>query len=192
MRRCYAHFLVALNRSPSDAEFESLNGPPLAEVVRRLKRAHGLEAAEDELLARYEDLLDRLYRDVEPNEGAAALLRRAHEGGYLTAVVTSNSRPRVLRWLEITGLAPHVDTMITSEDVRIGKPDPEPYLVALARTRTAASEAAAVEDSRQGAQAALAAGIRTFLLRPAGLGGAAPDGVISIGSLGEIATHLWP
>src|SRR5688572_8005467 len=42
MRSVYDQFLLSHDKEPSDAEFESLNGPPLFEVVRRLKCTHGL------------------------------------------------------------------------------------------------------------------------------------------------------
>jgi mannitol-1-/sugar-/sorbitol-6-phosphatase len=52
--------------------------------------------------------------------------------------------------------------MITSSDVKIGKPDPEPYLKAAAGLRFAASDCIVVEDAPAGVRAGKAAGARVI------------------------------
>jgi sugar-phosphatase len=52
--------------------------------------------------------------------------------------------------------------MITSSDVRIGKPDPEPYLKAAAKLGFAASDCIVVEDAAAGVLAGKAAGARVI------------------------------
>jgi len=52
--------------------------------------------------------------------------------------------------------------MITSSDVKIGKPDPEPYLKAAAKLGFAASECIVVEDAPAGVRAGKAAGARVI------------------------------
>ncbi len=52
--------------------------------------------------------------------------------------------------------------MITSSDVRIGKPDPEPYLKAAAKLGFAASDCIVVEDAPAGVRAGKAAGSRVI------------------------------
>jgi len=191
VRRVYEEFVLDHGGTPSQAEFESLNGPPLAEVLRRLKAIHGLPGSERELLARYEALLDRIYLEVAPNPGAGELLARARHAGCLTGVVTSNSAARTRAWLERSGLAPAIDALVASDDVRVGKPDPEPYLLALQRCNCAAVAGVAVEDSGQGARAAMAAGLRTFLLASAHAPAAAPEGVERVAGLAMVAERLW-
>lgn len=190
MEDVYREFLLAVGRTPCKAEFNSLNGPPLSEVVRRLKSAHGLPHADDELLAQYERLLDAIYQGVRPSTGAQDLLTHARTLGCRTAVVTSNSRKRVANWLDTQELFQYIDELVTSEDVTAGKPDPAPYLLALQRTSTKPADAIAVEDSFQGAEAALKAGVRTFLLRRTEIGSPCPDGVIVITGLSDVCAHL--
>jgi beta-phosphoglucomutase-like phosphatase (HAD superfamily) len=52
--------------------------------------------------------------------------------------------------------------MITSSDVKIGKPDPEPYLKAAAKLGFAASDCIVVEDAPAGVRAGKAAGARVI------------------------------
>jgi beta-phosphoglucomutase-like phosphatase (HAD superfamily) len=50
----------------------------------------------------------------------------------------------------------------------------------------------AVEDSPQGAHAARAAGLETFVLEPAGGGALWPQGCRPVQSLTDLAGLLWP
>ena len=52
--------------------------------------------------------------------------------------------------------------MITSRDVKIGKPDPEPYLKAAAMLKFAASDCVVVEDAPAGVRAGKGAGARVI------------------------------
>ena len=52
--------------------------------------------------------------------------------------------------------------MVTSSEVKIGKPDPEPYLKAAAKLGFAASDCIVVEDAPAGIRAGKAAGARVI------------------------------
>ena len=52
--------------------------------------------------------------------------------------------------------------MVTGDDVRYGKPYPEPYLMGLKKAGITADEAFVVENAPLGVRAAVAAGIRTI------------------------------
>lgn len=72
-------------------------------------------------------------------------------------IATSCTRPLAEVRLRAAGL-PIPKTMITSSDVKIGKPDPEPYLKAAAILGFAASDCIVVEDVPAGIRAGKAAG----------------------------------
>jgi mannitol-1-/sugar-/sorbitol-6-phosphatase len=76
-------------------------------------------------------------------------------------IATSCTRPLAEVRLRAAGL-PVPTTMITSSDVKIGKPDPEPYLKAAAKLGFAASECIVVEDAPVGVRAGKAAGARVI------------------------------
>ena len=166
MRRAYERFLSDLDRIPDDAEFLALNGPPLAEVVRRLALTHAIPGAQADLLSRYEATIDGLYRTVPPSPGGPALLTSAKASGVTVGIVTSNSRRRTIDWLKATGLAALVNFVVGGEEAGRGKPFPDPYLAALERGGCGAEDAVAIEDSPQGVAAASGAGIPTLQLVP--------------------------
>lgn len=164
MRTAYDRFLAHCGACGSDAGFAAVDGPPLAGVVASLKRTHGLAASTEELTGVYMGFIVEAYDRVEPRPGAAALIDRARRAGWRTAVVTSSREALVRRWLARAGLEDAIDAVVGAESVTRGKPDPEPYRVALVRAGCGARASVAVEDSPRGAAAAVAAGMRTFVL----------------------------
>jgi sugar-phosphatase len=76
-------------------------------------------------------------------------------------IATSCTRPLAEVRLRAAFL-PVPKTMITSSDVKIGKPDPEPYLKAAAKLGFAASDCIVVEDAPAGVRAGKAAGARVI------------------------------
>ena len=76
-------------------------------------------------------------------------------------VATSCTRRLAEVRLRAAGL-PIPDTMITSSDVKTGKPDPEPYLKAAAKLGFPPSDCVVVEDAASGIRAGKAAGARVI------------------------------
>jgi sugar-phosphatase len=90
--------------------------------------------------------------------GAAALLRAWPRERL--AIVTSGGRELALSRLAGAGL-PAPAVLVSADDVRRGKPDPEGYLLAAARLGVAPEDCLAIEDAPAGIAAARAAGART-------------------------------
>ena len=160
----YERFVTAHGGTPSSDEFERLNGVPIEQVVEMLSHAHGWSDRPEELVDRYERAIDECYHEAPTRDGARELLTAARRGGWRCAVVTSGRSGRARSWLRSHGLDDLVDTVVGSDDVRRGKPDPEPYLLALARMNADPASSIAVEDSMPGVASALSAGLRTCFL----------------------------
>jgi len=116
--------------------------------------------------------IDREDREVERREiedidgvvllpGAQNLLNSLPPDRWTIATSCTRRLAEVRR--RVAGL-PIPATMITSSDVKIGKPDPEPYLKAAAKLGFAASDCIVVEDAPAGARAGKAAGARVIAL----------------------------
>jgi len=114
--------------------------------------------------------IDREDREVERREmedldgvvllpGAGQLLNSLPPARW--TIATSCTRALAEVRLRAAGL-PIPKTMITSSDVKIGKPDPEPYLKAAAKLGFAASDCVVVEDAASGVRAGKAAGARVI------------------------------
>ncbi len=76
------------------------------------------------------------------------------------AIVTSCSRPLAHARLEAVGITPPV--LITADDVRHGKPAPDPFLAAAGLLGFDAADCIVVEDAPSGLAAGAAAGSRTI------------------------------
>ena len=76
-------------------------------------------------------------------------------------IATSCTRPLAEVRLRAAGL-PIPSKIVTSSDVKNGKPDPEPYLKAAAKLGFAASECIVVEDVKAGVKSGKASGARVI------------------------------
>jgi sugar-phosphatase len=179
-----------MDRPDSDAEFDRLKGPPLVEVVSRLRVSHRLSASRIDLERLYAELVDEAYAHVALMPHAAEVLAAAKRADWIVGVVTSNGMKRTRAWLERARLSPYVDLVISGDDVSRGKPDPEPYHLALERAGADPALSIAVEDSLQGAAAARGAGLSTFLLLESDAHALGREGLRSIGSLAELLPVL--
>ncbi len=91
---------------------------------------------------------------VQP--GARELLAEVAGAGIPHALVTSSARQIMRAALAVTGM--RFPVTVCAEDVRRTKPDPEPYLLAVARLGASPPGCVVLEDSPNGVAAARAAG----------------------------------
>ncbi len=92
------------------------------------------------------------------------LLRTAKETACLTALVTMSKRNDMLHVLHSLGIEQSLDLVLTAEDVKQGKPDPELYLLAAQRLGVPPKECLVLEDSVNGVRAAVAAGMNVVAI----------------------------
>ena len=89
--------------------------------------------------------------------GAAELVRRLPRTAW--AIATSGTRDTALTRLRHTGV-PVPDVLITADDIRRGKPYPEPYRLAAAGLNVPPVRCVVIEDAPLGISAGRAAGMR--------------------------------
>ena len=90
--------------------------------------------------------------------GVQDTLERLH-GRLAMAIVTSCRRENFLQMHRSSGLLGYFDFILTREDYRASKPDPEPYLTACARAGLLPGRCLAIEDSERGVTSAARAGL---------------------------------
>lgn len=190
-RRVFDNFATAFGHAATDAEFSAIDGSPAPIVIARLKRDWELPQRLLDLVHFYNTLLDAAFLDVPAARGTTETLEAAFRHGWKVSVVTSNAAARSRSWLARRGLATFVDVVIGGDEVCLGKPGPEPYLMALARSGCARHASIAVEDSLTGAKSAISAGLRTFGYAPQGREPVEwPETVRLIGALDELMPEL--
>jgi beta-phosphoglucomutase len=118
-----------------------------------------------EELERLSVLKEALYRKIAartlvPMDGILDLIDALRDDGFLLGVGTSGFRENVKLVLKVMGRPECFDAIVTGEDIREGKPDPEVFLKAAQQLGLPAGRCAVVEDAPQGVAAALAAGAR--------------------------------
>jgi len=168
LRQVFRDFAASCGRETTDADYDALQGPPVPIIIAKLKRDWALPQKSADLLQRYNQLIDAAFIQIPPMPGAAATLEAACAHGWKVGVVTSNNAARSRAWLARRGLASFVEIVVGGDEVCLGKPQPEPYRVALARSGCARELSVAIEDTLAGARSALAAGLRTFGYAPPG------------------------
>jgi HAD superfamily hydrolase (TIGR01509 family) len=107
--------------------------------------------------------------------GASELLHAVRMAGLPTALVTSTGRALVDVALKTIG-AENFDVVVCGDDVRMPKPDPEPYRTAATLLRVPIEDCVAIEDSPTGVASALASGAAVLAV-PAELELPPTDGV---------------
>jgi beta-phosphoglucomutase-like phosphatase (HAD superfamily) len=130
----------------------------------------------------YKDKLDRLATEEEiafiyakkseffesmpkpiPLEGIANLMKRVNRENIAIWVVTGSAQDQLLDGLcnDFSGLI-QKENIVSARDVKLGKPNPEPYLIALRKSGYSANEVMVIENAPLGVQSAKAAGIFTI------------------------------
>ena len=164
--------LFAEHGKPLSAQeyFDHLAGHSDPEIVYRwLGRDHpDVDAVIDERVRRYRDAVSD-GSSISP--AAREAVRYAAERVPI-AIVSGAARAEIVPVIEAAGIAPLFTTLVTSDDVERGKPDPEGYVKALAELAgVSAGHVVAFEDTEAGVTSARAAGMRVI----ARLGTLVPD-----------------
>jgi beta-phosphoglucomutase len=161
-RQAWRELLAELGTEPTHPEYWRLTiGRPSEEAIPLLlgRRVSGAEARR--LARRKRDLYqERAQAGMEPVAGVREFLESLARHDVPRAVGTSASRWDAERLLDDLGLLRYFDVIVTSDDVMLGKPDPEVWVQAARRLRIAPAHCLVFEDALVGVQAAREAGMR--------------------------------
>lgn len=166
--RALAQTLAAMHLPSDPAFISSFTGLDTQSTFAKLRATLGRDVDTERLIGEWLARKDEIYaREGLPfMPGAAELIRKAYAEGYPLGLVTSDSLDNLLEDFQHTdnALMQCFSVIITVEDVVNPKPDPEPYLRAMALLGVDAERTLVVEDSDFGATAALDAGANVLLL----------------------------
>jgi mannitol-1-/sugar-/sorbitol-6-phosphatase len=155
--RVWAWWARAHGFDPDEVVKKAHGRPSIATIRELLPGAD--HAAEDREVERRE-IAD--IEGVVPLPGAVELLQGLPRERW--AIVTSCTRPLAGVRIAAAGL-PKPKYLVTSTEVKHGKPDPEPYLKGAQLLGVPASECIVIEDAPAGIRAGKAAGARVVALR---------------------------
>jgi HAD superfamily hydrolase (TIGR01509 family) len=149
------------------------------------------EGASPERVKRVGDAKEVAYRRLVVEEGLPALpgaaewVRRLGAGGWRQAIASSAPRLNVEVVLRVIGLEREFAALVSAEDVRHGKPDPEVFLTAAQRLGAPAARCVVVEDAEHGLEAARRGGMRSI-----GVGGV-ESGDLTVRSLADLPADAF-
>lgn len=150
-------FKTVLGRNVEMREFLNLYGRPLYSSLMEYGECG------EELYRVYREFNETRHDSLaKPFDGVYDGVKEITEKGYVTGIVTSK-RLELVNWgLKILKLSAQNDfsVIITPEDTKKGKPDPEPILCACKKLNISPSEVIYVGDSEFDLEAGRAAGSR--------------------------------
>ena len=143
----------------------------------------------EELLAVRQPLADALVPTAAAMDGAAELVQMCRDHQVPMALVTSSSQDAVRRKAAAHGWLELIQVRVYGDDpaLAVGKPAPDPFLLAAKRLGRNPGDCWAFEDSAAGIEAAVAAGCQVYALLPSDAGHqATPPGVTRLNSLRDV------
>jgi HAD superfamily hydrolase (TIGR01509 family) len=146
-------------------------------------------------IQRYSLRKEYLYREIvkargiDPLPGVLGVLRMLAEQGIPCSVASSTHRENIETILDVIGVRPYFQAVVTAEDVSRGKPDPEVFLKAAGKIGRDPQCCVVFEDAHVGIEAGLAAGARVVAV-------ATTNAIESLGSADLAVASLehvtWP
>ena len=186
--RALAAVLQGLGITPPADLHERVLGQAAIPVYEMMRDEFGLALPFGEwIMRKYRHYLAEA-PSLESRPGALDIFRELQARGVVQAVVSNSDRLIVDANLRAVGIQIAGLKTVSRNDVRDGKPSPEPFLRAAWLTGIEPAEAFVMEDSFTGALAGIAAGMKTVFWpeRPK----EAPSGALVAGSAADVRQIL--
>lgn len=149
----------------TDEARQHVIGLRLDEFFQKLITIYGLdetvEALSAELIERMKALIPT---HVKPKPGAQAIIEYAAHLGIPYCIASSSPMSIIEAVVQSQGWQTLIPHLYTADDVARGKPAPDVYLFAAQQLGVNAAECLALEDSPNGARAAVAAGMVCYVV----------------------------
>ncbi len=153
---------LEFNFKPDLNVYYSCIGTSAKKVQEILSREYGSQYEAISKVWKNRYLSETLNKPVPLKTGARELLHYLEIKGLRKAVVTSTDQAIAVRKLTNSQIINDFEFVLGGDQVSKSKPDPEIYLAACRRLKIEPSYGLALEDSDNGVQAALSAGLRVI------------------------------
>ncbi|TWU46095.1 Fructose-1-phosphate phosphatase YqaB [Rubripirellula tenax] len=149
----------------TEGRFYSMGGMPSEKIITTLSQEQDVSVDADALAAEKEAAFANLIDQLPALEIVVDVARR-HHGRMPMSVASGGIRPIIDRQLAKMGIAELFDAIVTAEDTKLHKPEPDVFLEAARRMGVEPTQCLVFEDSPLGFQAAEAAGMKWIDVRP--------------------------
>lgn len=159
--KAWNHIASEFGYKPFDYEFmKSVGGIPTVGIAKIIGEKNGINLDPIALASRKTQVFREIYlKEAEIFEDIANYLYKAHDLGIKTALATGSLMREVTILLDKFNLRDKFDTVITSDNLKKPKPNPDIYLLALEQLGSKPEESLVFEDTPIGLQGAKAAKI---------------------------------
>lgn len=144
-----------------------LEGMPSNNLVKEIFKKYNINKELDqELIEKISERKKQLFKEIEDThliEGVPNLIKMLNECKCLKAIVTGAAKKEIELTIDkMIGLK-NFDVVVSGEDVEAGKPNSDPFVVALQKMNIKSAECIVVENAPLGVEAANKAGIKCIL-----------------------------
>ena len=141
-------------------DYNTIAGQRTTEVVSEQTKHLSLDASQIAKWVNYKQLEARrlISQRLLVFSDSFAVINKLYNRHIKISVVTGASRKSAMAALLQIGVSSLIDTVVTAEDVSRGKPNPEGFLQAVAKSDSLPVNTLIIEDSNIGIDAALATG----------------------------------
>lgn len=148
----------------------TFDGLPTRKKLEMLSLERGLPRELHEFLNEMKQAytIQMVYEKCRPQFAQERALSALKARGYKLAVCSNSVRNSVEVMMERAALTRYLDLMVSNEDVKVGKPDPEMYLKAMDHLDLSPDECLIVEDNENGIRAAKASGANLLAVKEVG------------------------
>jgi beta-phosphoglucomutase family hydrolase len=160
--------------------------PELLEWSHEPKEIQRLSLRKEEL---YREIVQE--RGIEPLPGVVEFLDYLKSNEIPRVIGSSTERLNITTALAQLKLSGYFDQIVSSEDVKRGKPDPEVFLTAAKKIKYAPSHCVVFEDAHVGVQAARAAKMRVVALTTTHPRESLKDADLVVDQLDQIPPETW-
>ena len=160
-----------INHEIDKKNFYLLEGMPSPQLVKeifkieKIKDKEKIKDQEENLAKEISKRKGEIFKKIQKArafEGVKELLDSLNCSNCVKAVISGASKQEVESLLDQNGIN-DFDIKITGEDIKIGKPDPQPFQTALQKLNLKPSDAIIVENSPLGIKSAIRAGVRYII-----------------------------
>ncbi|MCY4329268.1 MAG: HAD family phosphatase [Endozoicomonadaceae bacterium] len=150
----------------SDEDYQQFVGIPFTICLERVKALLPAKTNSETFFKQLVCVQDQLKRALgfPMQPGAHELLTLLQNHSIATALVTSSGKKNIAEYFTGTTFANMFDITVAFEDVTQHKPNPAPYILACQQLNLAPEQTLVIEDSNNGATAAIQAGCHTVIV----------------------------
>lgn len=153
--------LATYGVSLTEEDFHALVGKTQKEIFGELREKFGIRESIENLTTRKREKYLRLVQEkLRPRSGLKELIKWVNARGLQKGIASSSPKEDVIAVLRAIGLDSEFDSVMSSFELRNGKPDPDIFMAVAKDLGVRENRCIVLEDSAIGVQAAKKAGMK--------------------------------